>query len=170
MHLSVARIPFAQHPQIGSSQGRLESSPDHLSARAARPIKRESPPLRGWSRALCPTSFLGSGHKAGYPMSDSLTDPPKSEGEGTTARDIAASPPLDPYSVSARPGTGRATPNIPLAREVHIDHPWDRLTRPRCCVQHRHPRVLGVILVILGVIFWILGAMGRAVGGRRHYY
>ena len=29
---------------------------------------------------------------------------------------------------------------------------------------------LGVILVILGVIFWILGAMGRAVGGRRHYY
>jgi hypothetical protein len=25
-------------------------------------------------------------------------------------------------------------------------------------------------LVVLGVIFWILGAMGRAVGGRRHYY
>jgi hypothetical protein len=29
---------------------------------------------------------------------------------------------------------------------------------------------LGVILVVLGVVFWILGAMGRAVGGRRHYY
>jgi hypothetical protein len=29
---------------------------------------------------------------------------------------------------------------------------------------------LGVILVVLGLIFWILGAMGRAVGGRRHYY
>jgi hypothetical protein len=29
---------------------------------------------------------------------------------------------------------------------------------------------LGIILIILGVIFWILGAMGRAVGGRRHYY
>jgi Family of unknown function (DUF6131) len=29
---------------------------------------------------------------------------------------------------------------------------------------------IGVILVVLGVIFWILGAMGRAVGGRRHYY
>ena len=29
---------------------------------------------------------------------------------------------------------------------------------------------LGVILIVLGVIFWMLGAMGRAVGGRRHYY
>jgi hypothetical protein len=29
---------------------------------------------------------------------------------------------------------------------------------------------IGVVLVVLGVIFWILGAMGRAVGGRRHYY
>jgi hypothetical protein len=29
---------------------------------------------------------------------------------------------------------------------------------------------IGVILVVVGVIFWILGAMGRAVGGRRHYY
>ncbi|HEY1356439.1 MAG TPA: DUF6131 family protein [Solirubrobacterales bacterium] len=29
---------------------------------------------------------------------------------------------------------------------------------------------IGVILVVLGVIFWILGSMGRAVGGRRHYY
>jgi hypothetical protein len=26
--------------------------------------------------------------------------------------------------------------------------------------------VIGGILVVLGVIFWILGAMGRAVGGR----
>jgi Family of unknown function (DUF6131) len=30
--------------------------------------------------------------------------------------------------------------------------------------------VIGGILVVLGVIFWILGAIGRAVGGRRHYY
>jgi Family of unknown function (DUF6131) len=29
---------------------------------------------------------------------------------------------------------------------------------------------IGIILLVLGVIFWILGAMGRAVGGRRHYY
>jgi Family of unknown function (DUF6131) len=29
---------------------------------------------------------------------------------------------------------------------------------------------IGVILIVLGLIFWILGAMGRAVGGRRHYY
>jgi hypothetical protein len=29
---------------------------------------------------------------------------------------------------------------------------------------------IGAILLVLGVIFWILGAMGRAVGGRRHYY
>ncbi|HET9162705.1 MAG TPA: hypothetical protein VFN89_04575 [Solirubrobacterales bacterium] len=30
--------------------------------------------------------------------------------------------------------------------------------------------VIGGILVVLGVIFWALGAAGRAVGGRRHYY
>ena len=29
---------------------------------------------------------------------------------------------------------------------------------------------LGVILIVLGLIFWILGAMGHAVAGRRHYY
>jgi hypothetical protein len=29
---------------------------------------------------------------------------------------------------------------------------------------------IGGILVVLGVIFWILGALGRAIGGRRHYY
>src|SRR5215204_6489012 len=29
---------------------------------------------------------------------------------------------------------------------------------------------VGGILLVLGVIFWLLGAMGRAVGGRRHYY
>jgi hypothetical protein len=30
--------------------------------------------------------------------------------------------------------------------------------------------VFGVILLIIGVILAILGSMGRAVGGRRHYY
>ena len=29
---------------------------------------------------------------------------------------------------------------------------------------------IGFLLVVVGVILWILGAMGRAVGGRRHYY
>jgi hypothetical protein len=29
---------------------------------------------------------------------------------------------------------------------------------------------IGAILAVIGVIFWILGAMGRAVGGRPHYY
>lgn len=29
---------------------------------------------------------------------------------------------------------------------------------------------LGIILVIVGVILYVLGSMGRAVGGRRHYY
>ena len=29
---------------------------------------------------------------------------------------------------------------------------------------------VGVILVVVGGIFWILGAAGREVGGRRHYY
>ena len=29
---------------------------------------------------------------------------------------------------------------------------------------------IGIILVVVGVILWILGSMGRAVGGRRHYW
>ncbi len=29
---------------------------------------------------------------------------------------------------------------------------------------------IGAILLVIGVILWILGAMGRAVGGRPHYY
>jgi hypothetical protein len=29
---------------------------------------------------------------------------------------------------------------------------------------------IGIILAVIGAILWILGAMGRAVGGRRHYY
>jgi hypothetical protein len=27
-----------------------------------------------------------------------------------------------------------------------------------------------VILCVIGVIFWILGALGHAVGGRKHYF
>jgi hypothetical protein len=29
---------------------------------------------------------------------------------------------------------------------------------------------IGVILIVIGVILWILGSMGRAVGGRRYWY
>ena len=29
---------------------------------------------------------------------------------------------------------------------------------------------IGMILLIVGVVLWILGSTGRAVGGRRHYY
>lgn len=29
---------------------------------------------------------------------------------------------------------------------------------------------IGAILAIIGLILWILGAAGRSVGGRRHYY
>ena len=29
---------------------------------------------------------------------------------------------------------------------------------------------LGIILIVLGLILWILGALGHAVAGRRHYY
>jgi hypothetical protein len=29
---------------------------------------------------------------------------------------------------------------------------------------------IGGILLVIGVILWILGATGRAVGGRKHYY
>lgn len=29
---------------------------------------------------------------------------------------------------------------------------------------------IGWIVLIVGLILWILGAMGRSVGGRKHYY
>jgi membrane-bound ClpP family serine protease len=29
---------------------------------------------------------------------------------------------------------------------------------------------IGIIVLIVGVILLVLGSMGRAVGGRRHYY
>ena len=29
---------------------------------------------------------------------------------------------------------------------------------------------IGIILLIIGAIFWILGATGRAVAGRRYWY
>jgi hypothetical protein len=30
--------------------------------------------------------------------------------------------------------------------------------------------LLGMILLIVGIVLWILGSIGRQVGGRRHYY
>jgi hypothetical protein len=29
---------------------------------------------------------------------------------------------------------------------------------------------IGILLVLIGLVLVVLGAMGRAVGGRRHYY
>jgi len=29
---------------------------------------------------------------------------------------------------------------------------------------------IGVILFVAGAILWVLGSMGRPVGGRKHYY
>ncbi|MFE6834948.1 DUF6131 family protein [Streptomyces sp. NPDC057705] len=29
---------------------------------------------------------------------------------------------------------------------------------------------LGIILLVIGAVLWILGAVGHEVGGRRHYY
>jgi hypothetical protein len=29
---------------------------------------------------------------------------------------------------------------------------------------------IGIILLVIGAVLWILGSMGRAVGGRRHWY
>lgn len=31
-------------------------------------------------------------------------------------------------------------------------------------------QTIGFLLVVIGVVLWILGSMGRAVGGRKHYY
>ncbi|WP_406376304.1 DUF6131 family protein [Streptomyces sp. NBC_00647] len=29
---------------------------------------------------------------------------------------------------------------------------------------------IGVVLVVVGILLWILGAIGHEVGGRRHYW
>ena len=29
---------------------------------------------------------------------------------------------------------------------------------------------IGVIVLIVGLVLWLLGSLGRAVGGRRHYF
>ncbi|MEU6969484.1 DUF6131 family protein [Kitasatospora aureofaciens] len=29
---------------------------------------------------------------------------------------------------------------------------------------------IGIVLVVIGLILWLLGAVGHSVGGRRHYY
>lgn len=29
---------------------------------------------------------------------------------------------------------------------------------------------LGIIIVIIGLVLWLLGSLGHAVGGRRHYF
>jgi hypothetical protein len=29
---------------------------------------------------------------------------------------------------------------------------------------------VGIVLVAIGAVLWILGSLGRAIGGRRHYW
>lgn len=29
---------------------------------------------------------------------------------------------------------------------------------------------IGLIVLVIGLVLWILGSMGRAVGGRKHYW
>lgn len=29
---------------------------------------------------------------------------------------------------------------------------------------------IGMIVLVVGLVLWLLGAMGHAVGGRKHYY
>jgi hypothetical protein len=29
---------------------------------------------------------------------------------------------------------------------------------------------IGVIVLVVGLVLWLLGALGHAVGGRRHYF
>jgi hypothetical protein len=29
---------------------------------------------------------------------------------------------------------------------------------------------IGLLIVIIGLVLWFLGSIGRTVGGRRHYY
>ncbi|MEU9040657.1 MULTISPECIES: DUF6131 family protein [unclassified Kitasatospora] len=29
---------------------------------------------------------------------------------------------------------------------------------------------IGLVLVVIGLVLWVAGALGHAIGGRRHYY
>jgi hypothetical protein len=29
---------------------------------------------------------------------------------------------------------------------------------------------IGIVLVVIGAILWVLGSVGHAIGGRRHYW
>jgi len=29
---------------------------------------------------------------------------------------------------------------------------------------------IGMVVLVVGLVLWLLGSMGHAVGGRRHYY
>ncbi len=29
---------------------------------------------------------------------------------------------------------------------------------------------IGMVLLVIGLVLWLLGALGHAVGGRRHYF
>ena len=29
---------------------------------------------------------------------------------------------------------------------------------------------IGIIVLVIGLILWVLGSMGHAIGGRKHYY
>lgn len=29
---------------------------------------------------------------------------------------------------------------------------------------------IGIVLVVIGLVLWVAGALGHAVGGRRHYF
>ena len=31
-------------------------------------------------------------------------------------------------------------------------------------------QTLGVVLLVIGAVLWVLGSVGRPVGGRRHWY
>ncbi len=30
--------------------------------------------------------------------------------------------------------------------------------------------IIGLVLLIAGVVLWIMGSMGRTIGGRRHFF
>jgi Family of unknown function (DUF6131) len=31
-------------------------------------------------------------------------------------------------------------------------------------------QTIGIVLLIIGAVLWVLGSVGRGVGGRRHWY
>jgi hypothetical protein len=78
--------------------------------------------------------------------------------------------PAGDFGVRATPGHSISW--SPASRSTKMETPFLGIVLVVVGVVASIPilETIGFLLVVVGVILWILGAMGRAVGGRKHYY